>query len=305
MATFPTLTGAGTFAFFPLGLVHGFNAVQDHYASGHIGTHERWSRPRRSGLLSGRVLSEVNVHKVMGFIRDDIKGGANPFDWTNNSADVWDAGVAPTLGQSAGGALGGRTYYVVFTWSDGSSETRESPEASYAVDANKYLTVTVPTFPTAVTEARIYIGTVTGTLYYSGKLTTDGGTWTEDDASTTVNGNSAAAQKVLNVAATANFQVGSTVVIDASGAREEFRIIASIQAGTSLTMVGDLEYEHTAVQTDPVATVVGSSSQSAPPTDNDFVETISMVLDETAPSPVPYRVGPGVWALDIFVIEVF
>lgn len=72
--------------------------------------------------------------------------------------------------------------------------------------------------------------------------------------STTVNGDSAASQKVLNVAATTNFAVGDYVLIDpdASGGGTETKVIASIQAGTSLTMTENLTYDHTAVQADIV-----------------------------------------------------
>lgn len=72
------------------------------------------------------------------------------------------------------------------------------------------------------------------------------------DPATTVDGDSAAAQKVLAVAATTGFVAGQTVTIHYGGAREEHPIIASVSAGVSLTMVSNLEYAHTAAQADDV-----------------------------------------------------
>ncbi len=71
---------------------------------------------------------------------------------------------------------------------------------------------------------------------------------------TTVDADSLSAQKVLNVAATTDFVVGDTVVIDdtsAGGGREE-GVVASISAGVSLTMEENLQFTHTAVQADEV-----------------------------------------------------
>ncbi len=72
------------------------------------------------------------------------------------------------------------------------------------------------------------------------------------DASTTVDSTSAAAQAVLKVDATTSFTVGETTIIGPGTAREEAKVIASIQSGTSLTMTANLAYEHTAAQADPV-----------------------------------------------------
>jgi len=67
-----------------------------------------------------------------------------------------------------------------------------------------------------------------------------------------VDSDTAADQKVLSVAATTNFAVGETAKIGAGTAREEYGVIASIQAAVSLTMHENLTYAHTAVQADPV-----------------------------------------------------
>jgi hypothetical protein len=70
--------------------------------------------------------------------------------------------------------------------------------------------------------------------------------------STTVDSDSAAAQKVLNVASTEFFSVNDRILINSGGAREEYGVVASITAGASLTLYDDLTYEHTAVQADEV-----------------------------------------------------
>lgn len=64
------------------------------------------------------------------------------------------------------------------------------------------------------------------------------------DAATTVDVESAAAQKVLSVAATTNFAVGEKVVVDSGESHEATYTIASIASGVSLTMVEDLEHTH-------------------------------------------------------------
>ena len=69
----------------------------------------------------------------------------------------------------------------------------------------------------------------------------------------TVDSDSAAAQSVLNVAATTGFTVGKRVTIaHQTPARREELVIASIQAGVSLTFEGNLAFAHTAAQADTV-----------------------------------------------------
>ena len=70
--------------------------------------------------------------------------------------------------------------------------------------------------------------------------------------SSTVDSDSSSGQKVLNVAATTGFAVGDNIIINDGGAREEQGIVASIQAGVSLTLEDDLTYTHTAAQADVV-----------------------------------------------------
>jgi hypothetical protein len=72
------------------------------------------------------------------------------------------------------------------------------------------------------------------------------------DISTTVDADSSNGQKVLNVAATAGFAVGDQIRINDGGARDEQGVVASIQAGVSLTLEENLVYTHTAAQADAV-----------------------------------------------------
>lgn len=77
-----------------------------------------------------------------------------------------------------------------------------------------------------------------------------------DGNSSTVDADSALGQKVLNVAATTGFKVDGAIIINSGGARQENGVIASIQAGISLTLVVNLTFTHTAVQADAVAQFV-------------------------------------------------
>jgi len=73
----------------------------------------------------------------------------------------------------------------------------------------------------------------------------------------TVDENTAAAQKVLKVAATGNFHAtdgnkGWRVIINRGGDREEEGTVDTIQAGVSITLDANLVYAHTAAQADVV-----------------------------------------------------
>ncbi|MFA5559851.1 MAG: hypothetical protein WDA59_10465 [Methanofastidiosum sp.] len=69
---------------------------------------------------------------------------------------------------------------------------------------------------------------------------------------TTVDADSAAEQKVLNVASTTNFVVGDVVIINKGGEREEKGKIDTIQAGESITLYDNLVYAHTQSDADEV-----------------------------------------------------
>ena len=69
---------------------------------------------------------------------------------------------------------------------------------------------------------------------------------------TTIDADSTAGQKVLNVASTTGYTIGDTIRIGRGTARAETKIIDTIQTGASLTMTTNLAYEHTGVQADKV-----------------------------------------------------
>lgn len=76
--------------------------------------------------------------------------------------------TAPVLSQTAGGALGARTYFVKYTWENDTGETIASSESSLAVSANNLLTITHPytsTYgpPTGAKRVNWYVSTTTNT----------------------------------------------------------------------------------------------------------------------------------------------
>jgi hypothetical protein len=79
------------------------------------------------------------------------------------------------------------------------------------------------------------------------------------NAKTTVDADSAAGQKVLNVASTTNYAADEYVSINIGGDRWEVRKIDTIQEGVSLTFTVNLSYEHTAVQGDEVVGTAGTN----------------------------------------------
>ncbi len=275
---FPTLTASRPVIFFPASQEEGWHEIQDEMVSGHVATRARWSRPRRILRWTCDVLDETDKDLVMSFLYGRQAKGGEAFYFDNTISNVYPPYDAPTLSETAGGALGSRTYYVKYLWSDGTNTTTPSQEGSQLVAANKYLTFTCITFPTGVTEARIYVGIVSGTLYRSGTLGTSDTTWTEATAATTVDSDSAAGQKVLKVTATTNFQVGDAVLINSGGARQELGYVDSIQAADSLTLESNLTYEHTQVQGDAVAAVMGNALASVPPTSNTLAEEMYVIL---------------------------
>jgi hypothetical protein len=300
---FPTLTASRPVVFFPAQQEFGWHEIQDDYVSGHVATRARWSRPRKTLKWTCDVLDETDKDIVMSFLYDRQANGGEAFYFDNPISNVLPPYDAPTLSESAGGALAERTYYVKTTWSDGTNETTASQEGTQLVAVNKFLTVSVLPFPTGATEARLYIGTSTGVNYRSGTLGTTGTTWTQDSTATTVDDTSAAGQKVLYVAATAGFQVGNAIIINSGGARQEVGIIDSIAAGVSLTLESNLTYEHTLAQGDAVASTVANSGGGAVPTSNTLEEEMYVILRG---NPVLSRTRMvNTWALSFELVQAF
>jgi len=105
----------------------------------------------------------------------DTDGGAG---WRLMQA-IANPTTAPTLnGATAGGTLTGATYYVKYTWTTVEGETMVSPEASLAVTANYNLKITIPSFPSGVSGAKVYVGTATNANKYQNVISTSGGTLT-------------------------------------------------------------------------------------------------------------------------------
>lgn len=108
---------------------------------------------------------------------------------------------------------------------------------------------------------------------------------------TTVDSDSSSGQKVLNVAATGPFQVHDRVIIGEGTAREETGYVASIQSGTSLTLVSNLSNTHTAAQGDTVET------------QNQWVEAFGgAAQDITGDWQVGYAYGMGVFDQLVFSV---
>ena len=300
---FPTLTASRPVVFYPAEQTDQWDPIADEMTSGHVATRARWTKPRRRLRWVCDVLDETDKDIVMGFLYDRQVKGNEPFYIDNEISNIYPPYDVPDLDETAGGALAQRTYYVKYAWSDGTNKTTPSQEGSQLVAANKYLTVDVITFPSGATEALLYIGTASGSVYYSGKITTSDTTWTEDSASTTVDDTSAAAQKVLYVAATTGMQVGGVLLINSGGAREETGIIASIDTGVSVTLVANLTYEHTLAQADVVETVIGNSAQDEPETTNALKENMYVLL---MGNPKLVRNRPvNTWSLEFDLMQVW
>ena len=69
-------------------------------------------------------------------------------------------------------------------------------------------------------------------------------------------------QKVLSVASTTGLKQYDRVVINRGGDREEFGTINTIDAGVSITLLDNLQYEHTLAQADVVETCEINSNDS-------------------------------------------
>lgn len=86
--------------------------------------------------------------------------------------------VAATGGGSTGGSLPAGTYYVAYSWVDGSGETlAKESAASFTISATNIPQVTIPALPTGACSANIYL-TVAGGASLSESLYATGITGT-------------------------------------------------------------------------------------------------------------------------------
>lgn len=108
------------------------------------------------------------------------------------------------------------------------------------------------TFPSDITKCsltyvdnRLFIGVDQSNpiyIYESGANLSD--PFYSYSTTTTVDSTSASGQKVLNVASTTGFIVGSRIIIDEGNSNEETGYIASIQSGVSITLEDNLTNTH-------------------------------------------------------------
>jgi len=87
---------------------------------------------------------------------------------------------------------------------------------------------------------------------------------------TDVDQDSSSGQLILYVASTTDFSPGDNIIIDRGGAREEERVIDTVQAGISLTVTVNLTYTHTAVQADDVEKFIAFTETAGAPAQSQF-----------------------------------
>ena len=174
MSTFPVTPE------FVYTLTENYSTIQTPFESGHVQIRARWQRPRRHFRCVWKNATLAERDDIIAFFKEH-KGPATSFIFSvpDMVAPPW---AAPSLAEYASGSLSADTYYVAFTWGDGTNETTISAEGSIAIGASKGIDVTIPLFPSGVDRARIYIGIATGVLYYQGNETESGGTYTQTSA---------------------------------------------------------------------------------------------------------------------------
>lgn len=96
----------------------------------------------------------------------------------NTSKKMNVPSVGATLGSTAnsGSTLSAATYYVTYTWVDSSgAESYPSPEMSIIMSTGHNMTVTIPSRPSGVSSANIYVSTTSGGEKKQANIT--GTTW--------------------------------------------------------------------------------------------------------------------------------
>ncbi|MEA3225985.1 MAG: hypothetical protein U9Q07_08545 [Planctomycetota bacterium] len=298
---FPTLTGGACFAVYPLAQNEEWNPVSIQFETGHTEIRPRpRGKPKRRWAWHGQHLLRADLDAVMGFLTDR-KGGGN-FFYIDNPAPipVWSPYDAPTVSTSTSGAITGRTIYAAIAYSDGTDTTNVSQETTQVVAGNDLAVLTAPGFfPRGATSIRIYLGVSSGTLTFAGIESTEGGTWTEPYSTVDVDSNSG--QKILSIASTTDFESGQSVIIGEGTAREETKIIDTVQGGVSITMTANLTYTHTQVQADKVYLDYGTGT-AAPSANALEGEEIKVRLAAMAS---PTLIATNVWSLILELEEMF
>jgi hypothetical protein len=159
-----------------------FSTLSTRFENGGVQLRAKVPKPRRTWRLAWKAASPDEAEQLHAFFREMV-GGAGEFYYVPSDKTPRPYS-APTMGSTLSGALAGRTRYAKFSWADATNET--TPSVNYgtlAVGVNNVLTVTVPTFPSNVTKAWVYVG-ATSSLFcrQATAITASAGTWTEPDA---------------------------------------------------------------------------------------------------------------------------
>ena len=128
-------------------------------------------RPRivvapRAAVLNWSVTDRTNVEYVRDFYHRH-RGRGRVFEFRSLNDEASPTSEPPNVGEVAGGALTSQPpYFAAFSWYNGveSLESLPSPEATFTVQDNFLLTVTVPPFISGADSWRVYVGTTTGDL---------------------------------------------------------------------------------------------------------------------------------------------
>ncbi len=127
-------------------------------------------------VIEDNIFYDCNVNDSAGGSsnsRSFIRLTGNGFTVRNNhfidDRVLPDPSEAAALTSTAGGALGSRTYYVRYTWSNATGETLAHAEQSIALTANHLLTINAGTsgpassVPPGATHINYYVSAATGT----------------------------------------------------------------------------------------------------------------------------------------------
>lgn len=157
---------------------------------------------------------------------------------------ISDPGTAPTLSASGtGNTLPSGTYYVRYTWvSANGGESKPSPEASQAVASGQALNVTLPSFPSGVVSANIYVSTSSGTETLQRNITSTSTSFTapltSGAALPTVSTLNTIVQNLYTVTSGKTFYLTDFVACNNTNAQVQVSINASQTAGASPVFIG-------------------------------------------------------------------
>lgn len=178
-----------------------------------------------NGVNCVNIASNCNNNKFLG---TSFEGGGD-YDWTviESGVNVFQGCRFETKG------------YGIYVSNSTSNDFRVTQ-----LGGSHWSTDKSPEWAVAGGRLRLTNEYVKGS-FFTGEVAAD------DRVSTTVSGDSAAAQKDLTVTSETGFHEGDRVLVNSGGAREEWCVVAAVAANT-LTMVENLRYTHTSAQGDAV-----------------------------------------------------